>query len=118
MANYSRKKEEKSLEKRNSLVPVKKKKVCLTFLFFLAFLPAMLTGPVHAFGMDKVAVLPFKINTTEPADDLGTSLQEMLSQHLGKMGYQAINTDLINGILGDDISFSDPEKKYFTPGFR
>ena len=116
MVNYSRKKEEKSLEMRNRLLPVKKKKACLISLFFLALLPAIFTGPIHAFGMDKVAVLPFKINTTEPAGNLGTSLQGIFSQYMGKMGYQAINTELINGILGDDISFSELEKKIIPFG--
>ncbi|MBN2418621.1 MAG: outer membrane protein assembly factor BamA, partial [Deltaproteobacteria bacterium] len=116
MVNYSRKKEGVSLQIISKRLRVKRKKARLISLFFLALLPAILACPVFAFAMDKVAVLPFKIITTEPAENLGTSLQEMFSQYMNKMGYQTVNTEMINGILGDDISFSDPENKIIPFG--
>ena len=117
MVNYNRTKEDKFLNRiKNPIPPCAKEKICFIFLFLLTLLPAVLAGPVHAFGKDKIAVLPFKIESTEPAGNLNTELQNLFSQHMNKMGYQVVNTELINSILGDTISYSDLQKEIIPLG--
>ena len=112
MVNYSRINEEKSLKTKSNPLQATKRKYCLTLLFFLALLPAIFSYPLQSFGQDKgtVAVLPFKIEPAETAGNLNTTLQEIFSQQLTKLGYKVLNTEMINAILGDTVSFSAPEK--------
>ncbi|MGD9160430.1 MAG: POTRA domain-containing protein, partial [Desulfobacteraceae bacterium] len=116
MVNYSRMKEKKFLKRRNNPLLVTKEKFGLIFLFFMAFLPAILSSPVHAFGKDKVAVLPFKIDSTDPPGNLDKALQEIFSQQMNKLGFQTVNIELINSVLGDNISYSDTEKEIIPFG--
>ena len=105
MVYYIRKKREYFVKRRDSFL-----------LFFLALTSSILSFPALAIAMDKIAVLPFKIESPEPADNLKTDLQEMFSRYMDKMGFEAVNTKLINSILGDSISYSTPEKEIIPLG--
>ena len=116
MANYTRSEIKKSMHSLNHSLPIAKGKIYLFFLIFLALLPAVISGPARAFGKDKIVVLPFKVETTEPAGNLNTDLQGMFSKDLTEMGYEVVDARLINSSLGNDFSYANPEKTIIPLG--
>ncbi len=115
MANYNKSKSRRSL---NLVHPqLAKWNLFLVLSVFLANLSVLLSLPANAFGIDKkIAVLPFMIETAEPERNLNTELQNMLSKYMSEMGYEVIDTNLINTVLGDDFSYTDPEKTIIPLG--
>jgi outer membrane protein insertion porin family len=110
MVNYNRTEQEKSLNSPDRTMLTKKEMhVHLFMLLFLLF-QGILLCPAFASGMDRVAVLPFKVESTETEEPLNTNLQKLFSKDMSELGYEVLNTELINGILGDNISYSEPEK--------
>ncbi len=116
MANYTRSETKKYLNSVNHSLPIANGKFYLFFLIFLALLPAALSYPASALGKDKIMVLPFKVETTEPAGSLNTDTQEMFSKDLIELGYDVVDAKIINSRLGNNLSYTDPEKTIIPLG--
>ena len=104
MANYIRMERKKSLISNFISQQAVKGRSYSIFIFIVALLSAFLFGPSLALGMDKIAVLPFRINSLEPEESLKTDLQKMFSQDMSKKGYEVISNELINSRLGENLS--------------
>ena len=117
MVNYNRTETEKTFNRITRPQQGAKEKLFLIFLFLLALIPAVLSSPAPVLGMGKkIAVLPFKIESAEPTGSLNKNLQNMISQDMSNLGYEVISNELINSILGDHISYSQPEKEIIPLG--
>ncbi len=110
MANYIRTERNFSLNSNHIFRRAAKGRIYSILLFFMVLLPAFLTGPSIAFGMDKIAVLPFRINSLEPEEKLNTDLQKLFSEDMSKAGYEVISNELINSRLGENLSEIPQEK--------
>ena len=110
MVNYIRTEQKNPLNRPDRAIPAKKgRHIILFMLLFLLFQGALLS-PAFATEKERIAVLPFKVESAEPEENLNTTLQKWFSANMSELGFEVLNTDLINGILGDNISYSEPEK--------
>lgn len=112
MADYNRTVKDKSLNGMNNPQQVARVNIFLVFFLFIALFPVVLSMPAQAYGLEKkIAVLPFKIESAEPAGGMSKNLQVLFSQDMAKIGFQVLSPELTNSILGDNFSYSDPEKE-------
>ncbi|MBN1906059.1 MAG: outer membrane protein assembly factor BamA [Deltaproteobacteria bacterium] len=109
MVNYNRTEQELSLNRPARIKPVKRIKYIPLFMLLL-FCGAIFT-PALASGMDKIVVIPFMVTSTESEENLNTTLQKWFSSEMSALGYEVSKPELVNNILGDDISYSEPEKQ-------
>lgn len=79
------------------------------FIVSLMLLILILTASHGVCAQDKgkIAVLPFKIESSEPLEHLKTGLQKMLTDRLADKGYHVINPDVINRQPLNSISYFD-----------
>jgi outer membrane protein insertion porin family len=108
MVNYNRTIQEESLNRPDRTISAKKGKHIA--LCMLLLLQGVLLCPALASGMDKIAVLPFMVESTTPEENLGITLQKLLVSDMSELGYEVLSPEIINGILGSNISYSEPEK--------
>ncbi len=108
MVNYNRTEHKKSLNRQVLTIPARKGK-CIS-LFMLLLFQGILLYPAIALAIDRIAILPFKVESIEPEVNLNISLQKWFSEDMSELGYDVLSQELVNKTLGDDISYSEPEK--------
>ena len=108
MVNYNRTAQELSRNRVYLINPVKRARCGIYLLLLLLCGTLLIAAPVSA--LDKIAVIPFMVETTEPAEDLSRSLQKSFSAEMSALGYDVLSPEVINNTLGDNISYTEPEK--------
>jgi len=115
MANYSKKNIDRMRNNAPYFLARKNKPICLLFFTFV-LLGILISTPCYSAPGNKIAVMPFKIESQKQVDHLKTDLQIILIQKMSEMGYDTVSPELINSKLGDSFSYTDISKDIVPTG--
>lgn len=113
MVDYSREIFDRITSKTHCFPALKCRPVHLFFSAF-ALICILIAIPCYSAPGDKVAVMPFEIESQNKIDYLGTRLQSILTQRMSEMEYETVDPELINSRLDSTFSHRDIEKN-ITP---
>lgn len=115
MVDYS----EKILEKIINFISYFSAHKCRTaYVLFSTFLllGILISTPCFSAPGNKIAVIPFKIESQRDIDFLKTRLQTILIEKMSEIGYDTIDPELINSKLGSSFSYTDISKDIAPAG--